>query len=252
MSLLDKKILFLNIPVHSLTMQETLAVIDEYISSGRQLHHVVINAGKVVSMQKDPLLYKNVVSSDLINADGQAIVWASRFLGLPLPERVTGIDLMMNLLELAYRKKYKCFFFGAREEIVRTVIEKVSAQYSPEIIAGYRNGYFDEKDESLIADQIAESGAQMLFVAITSPKKENFLAKYQANLEKVNLIMGVGGSFDVLAGLTKRAPVWMQNAGLEWFYRLVQEPGRMWKRYLIGNLSFIRLVLKMKFRKKIS
>lgn len=252
MNLLDKKIQFLNIPVHSLTMQETLQVIDEHILSNTQLHHVVINAGKVVAMQRDPVLYRNVISSDLINADGQAIIWASRFLGLYLPERVTGIDLMINLLKLSCQKKYKCFFFGAREEIVKLVIEKVSAEYSPEIVAGYRNGYFDETEESSIAHQIADSGAQILFVAITSPKKEYFLAKYQSTLKKVNLIMGVGGSFDVLSGLTKRAPGWMQKAGMEWFYRLIQEPGRMWKRYLIGNIRFILLVLKMKFKNNIN
>ena len=238
----------MNIPVSNLTMKETIDVIDENIRQQKHLHHVVINAGKVVSMQKDTELLENVTASDILDADGQAIVWACRFLGLDISERVTGIDLMIHLLGLAFRKKYKCYFFGAKEKIVKQVVDKVSKEYSPEIIAGYRNGYYDSEEEYSIAEEIAKSGAQILFVAITSPKKENFLANYKEALSKINFIMGVGGSFDVLAGFTKRAPKWMQKTGLEWFFRLAQEPKRMWKRYLIGNFTFILLVLKYKVR----
>ena len=154
---------------------------------------------------------------------------------------------MANLVELAHKKKYKIFLFGAKEEVVKTVVEKYSEIYNPEIIAGYRNGYFSPSEEEAIAQQIANSGTQMLFVAITSPIKENFLYRHREILKNVNLIMGVGGSFDVVAGKTKRAPAWMQTAGLEWFYRFVQEPRRMWKRYLVGNSKFIFLVLKERF-----
>lgn len=230
-------------------MQETLALVQEKINKGEQLHHVVVNAGKVVAMQKDSELRKSVNESDIINADGQAVVWASSFLGKPLKERVAGIDLMANLVDMAYRNNYKIFLFGAKEEVVKTVVEKYSETYSPNIIAGYRNGYFEASEEEAIAHQIADSGTQMLFVAISSPIKENFLYKYRDVLKNVNLIMGVGGSFDVFAGKTKRAPIWMQNAGLEWFYRFLQEPKRMWKRYLVGNSKFIYLVMKERFSK---
>lgn len=230
-------------------MQETLALVQEKINKGEQLHHVVVNAGKVVAMQKDSELRKSVNESDIINADGQAVVWASNFLGKPLKERVAGIDLMANLVDMAYRNNYKIFLFGAKEEVVKTVVEKYSETYSPNIIAGYRNGYFEASEEEAIAHQIADSGTQMLFVAISSPIKENFLYKYRDVLKNVNLIMGVGGSFDVFAGKTKRAPIWMQNAGLEWFYRFLQEPKRMWKRYLVGNSKFIYLVMKERFSK---
>lgn len=230
-------------------MQETLALIDESIENRNQLHHVVVNAGKIVAMQTDLRLRKSVNDSDLINADGQSVVWASRLLGKPLKERVAGIDLMVNLVELAYEKKYKIFFFGAKEEVVKKVVEKYADQYSTEIIAGYRNGYFRKEEEQQIAEQISESGANILFVAISSPTKENFLYENKKLLNKINFVMGVGGSFDVVAGVVKRAPLWMQKAGLEWFYRFVQEPKRMWKRYLIGNAKFILLVLKEKFQK---
>ena len=230
-------------------MQETLALVQEKINKGEQLHHVVVNAGKVVAMQKDSELRKSVNESDIINADGQAVVWASNFLGKPLKERVAGIDLMAYLVDMAHRNNYKIFLFGAKEEVVKTVVEKYSETYSPNIIAGYRNGYFEASEEEAIAHQIADSGTQMLFVAISSPIKENFLYKYRHVLKNVNLIMGVGGSFDVFAGKTKRAPIWMQNAGLEWFYRFLQEPKRMWKRYLVGNSKFIYLVMKERFSK---
>lgn len=230
-------------------MQETLALVQEKIDAGVQLHHVVVNAGKIVSMQKDMELRRSVNQSHIINADGQAVVWASRFLGKPLKERVAGIDLMVNLVEMAHKNKNKIFLFGAKEEVVKSVVEKYSEIYSPQIIAGYRNGYFTPDEEAEIAQEIADSGTQMLFVAITSPIKENFLYRHREILKNVNLIMGVGGSFDVVAGKTKRAPKWMQNAGLEWFYRFAQEPKRMWKRYLVGNSKFILLVMKERFSK---
>jgi len=240
------KIDFLGIPVDALTMEETVSKIDEAISSEQTINHVVINAGKVVAMQTDKELYNSVVTCDLINADGQSIVWAARFLGRNLPCRVAGVDLMQNLIKLAADRKYRCFFLGAKEEVVKKVVEIYSAEYGSEIIAGYRNGYFSKEQEPEVAQQIAESGARLLFVAISSPKKENFLYRYKGLLKKVYFTMGVGGSFDVVAGVTRRAPGWMQKIGMEWFYRFIQEPGKMWRRYLIGNLKFIWLVIREK------
>ncbi len=230
-------------------MKETLALVSNAISKKKQLHHVVVNAGKIVALQKDAALHKSVNESDIINADGQAVVWAAKILGKPLKERVAGIDLMENLVALAHQQDHKIFLLGAKEEVVQKVSEIYREKYNTNIIAGYRNGYFTREDEPKIAQQIASSGAGMLFVAITSPIKENFLYNHRELLKDVPFVMGVGGSFDVVSGLTKRAPVWMQNAGLEWFYRFLQEPKRMWKRYLIGNSTFIWLVLKEKFKK---
>lgn len=240
---------FLNTEIDNLSMDETLQLVKGAIDNNKQIHHVVVNAGKIVAMQTDLQLRQSVNESDLINADGQAVVWASKMLGKPLKERVAGIDLMVNLVELAHKKKYKVFFFGAKEEVVKTVVNKYAKTYSPDIIAGYRNGYFKKEEEQDIAREIANSGANMLFVAISSPTKENFLYDNKILLKNVNFTMGVGGSFDVVAGKVKRAPIWMQKYGLEWFYRFAQEPRRMWKRYLIGNSKFIYLVMKEKFTK---
>jgi N-acetylglucosaminyldiphosphoundecaprenol N-acetyl-beta-D-mannosaminyltransferase len=231
-------------------MGQTIDIIDRAISERKTIHHVVINAAKVVNAQKDEELKKSITDCDIINADGQAIVWASRFLNVPLPERVAGIDLMDELVRLAAKKKYKVFLLGAKEEIVKKVANTYSDKYGPAIIAGYRNGYFKKEEELQVAKQIAESNADILFVAITSPKKEIFLNTYKKEIN-IPFIMGVGGSFDVVAGFVKRAPVWMQRSGLEWFFRVIQEPKRMWKRYLVGNSEFIYLILKEKFKPKI-
>lgn len=238
----------LNANIDNLSMKESLKIIEQSIEVGNQIHHTVVNAGKIVAMQKDLQLRQSVNESDLINADGQSVVWASRLLGKPLKERVAGIDLMINLVQKAYDNNYKIFFFGAEEEVVKKVVEIYTKKYSSGIIAGYRNGYFNKEEEQLIAQEIAESGANILFVAISSPTKENFLFENKTILRKVNFVMGVGGSFDVVAGKVKRAPLWMQKAGMEWFYRFAQEPKRMWKRYLIGNLKFLFLVFKHRFK----
>ncbi|MCW5517992.1 WecB/TagA/CpsF family glycosyltransferase [Muriicola sp. Z0-33] len=240
-------IYILNTKIHNLSAQETLDKIERAIQDKKQIHHVVVNAGKIIAMQTDKELQKSVNESDIINADGQSVVWASRFLGKPLKERVAGIDLMESLVKVAHIKKHKIFFLGAKEEVVKAVVEKYSEEFSPDIIAGYRNGYFDRMEEEKIAEQISRSEANILFVAISSPTKENFLYRNKKTLYTVNFIMGVGGSFDVVSGRLKRAPVWMQKAGLEWFFRFVQEPKRMWKRYLIGNTKFILMVLKERF-----
>jgi len=233
----------LNCPVHAVTMNETVSIIENSIIERKPLRHVVINAAKVVNMLKDKELHNSVVSSDLINADGQSIVWAARILGHPLPERVAGIDIMEKLVELAYIKNYRIFFLGAEESIVKKIVVDYSEKYNKDIIAGYNHGYFSENDDSKIANSISKSKADILFVAMTSPRKEIFLNKYKNTLN-VPFIMGVGGSFDVISGKVKRAPVWMQKYGLEWLYRLIQEPRRMWKRYLITNTLFVFYVFK--------
>ena len=245
-----KRINFLNIPIDGMTMRETLERVEIAITNNKQVHHTVVNAGKIVLMQTDKELAKSVVEADIINADGQAVVWAASFLGQHLPERVSGIDLMEELVKRSSKKGYKCFFFGATEEVVTELVDIYKKQYSDDIIAGQRNGYYDKNQEKSIANQIADSGANMLFVAITSPRKEIFLNTYKKQLQNVNLIMGVGGSFDVIAGKVKRAPFWMQNIGLEWLYRVIQEPKRMWKRYLVGNTKFIWLVFKAYLKNK--
>lgn len=246
----EEKIPLLNTFYDNFSMKETLEKINKSINDKKQIHHVVINAGKIVSLQKDLKLRESINASDIINLDGQAVVWAARLLNKPAKERVAGIDLMINLVEMAAKNNYKIYLLGAKEEVVSSLVKLYKNQYGAELIAGYRNGYFTKDEEKEIIKNIIETRPDMLFVAITSPKKENLLFKYKKELKSISFIMGVGGSFDVISGSTKRAPLWMQNAGLEWFYRFIQEPKRMWKRYLLGNFNFIILVLKEKLKMK--
>mgnify|MGYP006123981667 CR=1 FL=1 len=246
-----KKINFLDIPLDTISMDETINKIEEAIFLEKQIHHCVINASKVVKMQNDQMLKESVLNCDIISADGMSIVWATRFLGHNIYERVAGIDLMEELIKLSHKKKYKCFFFGAKENVVKKLVTDFSKKYSRDLIAGYRSGYYNLNEESLIVEEIKKSNANILFVAMSTPKKEIFLNKYKKELSRINLIMGVGGSFDVISGETKRAPKFLQSIGLEWFYRLIQEPKRMWRRYLIGNISFLILILKAKFISKL-
>lgn len=235
--------------IHNLSMQETLALVEQHIKSRTPLHHTVVNAGKLVAMQTDQKLKQSVTQADVINADGQAVVWASKFLGNPLKERVSGIDLMQHLVELSATKGYCCYFFGAKEEVVKKVVSTYHSTYGKQVVAGYRNGYFTKGEEHDIVQQIKNSNADILFVAMSSPLKENFLYTHRKAFENIPFIMGVGGSFDVVAGKVKRAPLWMQNSGLEWLYRVIQEPKRMFKRYLVGNSKFLLLTLIEKFKK---
>ena len=247
---MNKIVNIFNIPIDAITMHETLKKFEDSVLEKTQIHHTVVNAGKIVLMQTDKELSKSVLEADIINADGQAVVWASKILGSPLPERVSGIDLMEELVKQSFEKGYRCYFLGAEEEVVLNLITLYKEKYSENIIAGYRNGYFKNTDEKKIAKEISTSNANVLFVAITSPKKEIFLNKYKKELKNINFIMGVGGSFDVIAGKVNRAPKWMQDIGFEWLYRVIQEPRRMFIRYLVGNTRFLFLVLKEYFLQK--
>lgn len=240
---MKNRIEMMNFFVDNLNAKETIDRIDSFIQKRELVQHVVINAGKAVLMQTDKRLSNIINQCKLINADGQAIIWASKVLNKPLKERVAGIDLMYDVIELAAQKGYRIYFFGAKEEVVKKVVGIYKEKYPALQVAGYRNGYFSDEQNEEIVSQIRDSKADILFVAFSSPKKEYWLSKYHKKMN-VPFVMGVGGSFDVVAGVTKRAPKWMQEVGLEWFYRFLQEPRRMWKRYLVGNSKFVYYLMK--------
>jgi N-acetylglucosaminyldiphosphoundecaprenol N-acetyl-beta-D-mannosaminyltransferase len=202
-----------------------------------------LNVAKVVAMRDDARLREIVLGSEVVSADGQPIVWASRLLDDPLPERVAGIDLMRALLPLAARKGYGVFILGARTEVLTQAVEKLRAEHADLRIVGYRDGYFTPAEASNVCDEIRAAQPDILFVAMGSPQKEYWIADHRDELG-VPLSMGVGGAVDVIAGVTKRAPRWMQQAGLEWFYRLVQEPRRLWRRYFLTNVHFSVLLAR--------
>lgn len=240
-----KSINFLNVTMHCETMINTLQFIEERLDASIFTQHAVVNVAKVVHMQTDEQLADSVSSCDIINIDGMGVVWGARFLGFDVPERVTGVDLFYKLLELSARRGFPVFLLGATDEVVHETALRVKLLYPDLDIAGYHNGYFWDNEKDVV-EKIKASGARLLFVAVTSPKKENFINKWKMQLG-VDFVMGVGGTFDVVAGKVNRAPRWMQNAGLEWLYRVYQEPKRMWRRYFFTNTMFVRMLLKAKF-----
>lgn len=229
------------IPIDAVTMEEVLADVQAAIQRRCRLLIGVVNAAKIVHMSRDGCLRFSVLGADLILPDGMGVVWAARWLGQPLPERVTGIDLMTQILEAGNHKGYRIFFLGATPEVLKSTVGRVKTEYPGVVVAGEHHGYFEAGTEFQLVQQIRASRADVLLVAMSSPKKEEFLARW-ADALGVPVLHGVGGAFDVFSGKVKRAPVLWQRLGLEWLYRVVQEPRRMWKRYLTTNVLFARLV----------
>ena len=233
----------LGVPLDALTMGEVLERIDESIARREPLLMAVVNAAKIVNMRRDPELRRSVLAADLIVADGMAVVWAARLLGLAVPERVPGIDLMERLLERGNEKGYRVFCLGAKPDVLQTVMNKIRSENPGVKLVGGRDGYFSESEEPEVAAQIEAARPDLLFVAMSSPKKEQFLERWAGRMG-VLVCHGVGGAFDVLAGEVRRAPPAWQRLGLEWLYRVVQEPRRMWRRYLVTNTIFCAMLAR--------
>jgi N-acetylglucosaminyldiphosphoundecaprenol N-acetyl-beta-D-mannosaminyltransferase len=235
-----------NCPMDSLTMDETIGNISLRLQRREFTQHVVVNVAKLVNMQNDAALSASVRACDIINIDGMGVVWGARLLGHRVPERVAGVDLFDRLLDMAAESKLPVYLLGGTTDVIELTVDTVAHRYPSLRIAGFHHGYFWD-DERRVVDEIRESGARLLFVAITSPKKEIFIDKWKNEL-KVDFVMGVGGTFDVVAGKVRRAPVWMQRCGLEWLFRVMQEPRRMWRRYWTTNIAFFRMLLKSRFK----
>ena len=243
-----ERIKILNTYIDNLSMAETVQEVDKFIVAEKPLHLMGVNADKINTLQDDRQLRDIVNGCDIINADGASVIWASEVLKKPLKERVAGIDLMQELLIHAEKKGYGVYFLGAKENVVKKMVMIFRKRYPDLNISGYRNGYFKKEDWAEIAEGIKKSGAQIVFVGITSPLKEYLVEYFQEN-GLTCVFMGVGGSFDVLSGNIPRAPLFMQKMGLEWLFRVMQEPGRLWKRYFVGNICFIVSVYKERIRK---
>ncbi|HYI38576.1 MAG TPA: WecB/TagA/CpsF family glycosyltransferase [Thermoleophilaceae bacterium] len=230
-------------------MAQTVDRCEQLIRAGGVAQHVAINAAKVVAMQDDPELRDIVGACELVSADGQSIVWASRLLGDPLPTRVAGIDLMDELLALAAARGYGVYVLGARDDVLQTALARIRERHPGLRIAGARDGYFSDEEGEAVADAIRAAAPDILFVAMSSPRKEYWLSRYGRRID-VPFVMGVGGSVDVIAGVTRRAPVVLQRLGLEWAYRLAQEPRRLFRRYLVTNARFAVLVVRHGIRRR--
>jgi len=230
-------------PVDCLSFDETISELCRRIDLDIRTHVLFINAAKLVGYHQHRGLRPVIERAELLLADGVPIVWASRLLGCPLPGRCNGTDLMEAIVSVCADRGYRVFFLGATEEVVEATVAEFRRRHPTLKVTGYRNGYFSEFENDSVISEINRSGANLLLVGMSSPKKELWVDTHLHKLH-VSVVQGVGGSFDVIAGAVKRAPRWMQRAGLEWFYRFTQEPRRMWRRYLKTNLLFFYFVGK--------
>ncbi|ONM44057.1 glycosyltransferase [Halopseudomonas pachastrellae] len=227
-----------------LSRDQTITKICTHIDNGDKIIRADINVGTITSSQSDKKLLDFINSCDIVNMDGAGALMGAAFLGLPRPERVTGVDLFLELLKVSEKNSYPVYFLGATKDTLDLLVKKVKSKFPALDICGYHDGYFWGAEKKVIED-INNSQPKILFIGIKSPEKEYFQTDYK-NAISANLIMGVGGSFDVVSGKIKRAPALIQKLGLEWLYRIYQEPRRLLKRYLKSNYQFALLLAKEK------
>ena len=233
----------LGVPVHPYTMKGAVEKILERVSQSKKTFVVTANAEIIMMGQSDDEYMEILNNAALVLPDGAGTVWAGRKLGYEVPERVAGYDLFLNLMTEAAQMKLKVFFFGSAPGVAEEAKQKCEMLYPGVSIVGCRDGYFKEEDNLAIVEEINNSGADLLFVALGAPKQEKWLAKFQ-DILKPSLLMGIGGSFDVVAGKMERAPKWMQDASLEWLFRLYKQPSRLGRMLVLPK--FVIKVLRIK------
>lgn len=241
----NRRVTILGTDIDALNVAQTIELVEQYVIQKEPLHLIGVNADKINAMAKNERLRRIVNNCGIINADGASVVLASRFLKKDLPERVAGIDLMEKLVVLSQVRGYRVYLLGARQEVVDKTAEVLQNRYPDLKIVGVHNGYFKEEDWPHISQELKNADPDFVFVGITSPLKE-YLVEYLQSAGHRCVFMGVGGSFDVISGNISRAPMWVQRLNMEWFYRMLQEPRRLFKRYFVGNWKFIAAVLKEK------
>lgn len=239
----NPRITILNTVIDVLNVQETIDLVEQYVITKTPLHLMGVNADKINEVNQNERMKQIVNSCGIINADGASVIMASKYLKKPLPERVAGVDLMQSLVALSESNGYSVYLLGAKQQVVEKTAEVLKARHPNLNLVGIHNGYFKESDWSAISDELKTLKPDFVFVGITSPMKE-YLIEFLQEDGNDSVFMGVGGSFDVISGNIPRAPMWMQKANLEWLFRVIQEPKRLFKRYFVGNWTFIKAVLK--------
>ncbi len=230
----------LEMRVHPWTFAETLSAIEARIESKTYTTHTQLNIAKWVAAHRDPDFSKLISKFSIVNVDGMGLLWGAKFLGVALPERVAGIDLFASLVARASQKNWRVFLLGGTEDVAKASHDKFKTQF-PNLTIAHHHGYFWGKESELV-EEIRNFAPELIFVGITSPKQEAFIEAWGPKLG-ASFVMGVGGSLDVISGNKTRAPRWVQKAGLEWFYRMIQEPKRLGPRYLVTNLQFAGYVI---------
>ena len=241
------RINFMNTEVDNLTMSEALEAIDELINNGKNRYVVTPNIDHIIQLESDEELQQIYARADLILTDGKPMLWISKLYRSPIKEKVSGSDLFPLLCDLAAQKGYCMFFLGSAEGIAAKAAEILKLKYEGlQIVGTYSPPYGFEKDENeivKIVDIIQNAKPHILIVGLGCPKQEKFIFHYKERLG-VPLSLGLGASFDFVVGKIKRAPRWMRECGLEWLFRITQDPKRMIKRYIIDDAKIVRLVFK--------
>ncbi|WP_248930029.1 WecB/TagA/CpsF family glycosyltransferase [Paenibacillus hamazuiensis] len=242
---MSESVRILGVPFSKLTFQETVKLLEHTAQSGgrdKPFHLITANPEIVVRYQEEPKLQEVMHAADLITPDGIGIVLASRWRGEPIAERVTGYELLVELLSIGQRHGWSFYLLGADEETNRIAAEKIAEQYPGVRIVGRHNGFYKLEEEAGIVKEIAAAEPDFLIVAMGAPRAEHWIYKYKSAV-RAKVAFGVGGSLDVIAGKVKRAPVIWQKLNLEWLYRLLSQPSR-WRRQLALPIFAFRALLE--------
>ena len=238
---------FMNTQIDNYTMEEAIDAIDRLICQDKNGYVVTPNIDHIVKLESDQLLQKVYADADIILTDGKPMIWMSKLYGTPIKEKVSGSDLFPNLCKLAAEKGYRVFLLGAAEGVAAKAAFNLQNKFPGLIIAGtYSPPFGFEKDENELQNIlriVTEAKPHILIVGLGCPKQEKFIYNYRNELN-VPVSLGLGASIDFEAGILKRAPKWMADHGFEWFYRIVQDPKRMAKRYFVDDMKIIRLYFK--------
>jgi len=235
----------LDVPVDRLTLEQAADRMAALVQSGRPARVITLNPEYLYqAATADSSLLELVRRADLVTADGEGIVWAGRVAGTPFPERVTGIDLMLAMFRRAALAGWPVFLLGAAPGVADEAAANLRRQYPALRVAGVYHGYFKQDEEAAVAELVREAAPRLLFVALGAPKQERWIDRYIDLIGPVTA-MGVGGSFDVLAGRVTRAPRWMQRLHIEWLGRLLMEPSR-WRRMLV--LPRFAMLVRRRYR----
>lgn len=237
----DNRVKILGVPMDLIDSGQAMALFEEKFPEPGLTMIVTPNPEIVLAANKDESLKTLISGADIILPDGVGLLYASKIIGHPLKERVTGIDFLMDILEYLEKNGKSVFFFGSKPGVARDAARNLQKKYPELKVAGTRNGYFKPEEEEEIVREINESGADFLCVALGAPKQEQFIEKYRKELRCGGAI-GVGGSLDVFSGNLKRAPEFYRNHGLEWLYRLIQEPSR-YKRMMQLPVFMVKVIL---------
>ena len=228
---------FFGMAIDNVSRAEAMKRVAEMISEPGPSRVFCTNVAVFDAASSSPELWAFYRNCNLSTVDGRGIYFALHLLRTPVHEPVSGASIGFHLLEVAAERGYRLFILGARQEVLRTAIENLRREHPGIQIVGGHHGYYSDAEEAAIADLIAESGAQVVLLAMSSPRKERF-AERQGERCGANLMVGVGGGIDIVAGVYSLAPPWISAIGAEWLFRLAQEPRRLWRRYLYSNTRF--------------